>query len=51
MKFAPFNFKSLVRDTAKAYTVEASKQGILLLLAVDAAIPELVIGDMVSGYC
>ena len=47
VKMAAFNLKALIRDTAKSYMKEANKYKVLLLLAIDAQIPEVLIGDMV----
>ena len=47
VKMAAFNLKALIRETAKSYMKEANKYKVLLLLAIDAQIPELLVGDMV----
>ena len=47
VKMATFNLKTLIRDTAKSYMKEANKYKVMLLLAIDSQIPEVLVGDMV----
>lgn len=45
LKMSSFNFKALVRDTAKQNLMHAKEADVLLLLAIDSRIPEQLIGD------
>jgi hypothetical protein len=48
MQPSAFNFKTLVRELSKSSFKDADQAGVMLLLAIDQSVPEIVIGDMVT---
>jgi hypothetical protein len=49
LKPIPFDIKALIKDVARSHIKQAKEAKVLLLLAVDPIIPELVMGDMVRS--